>query len=79
MKFATGQLVSLPSLFLANRDDFAGERRPVASQSLRLIGKDLPAYEPVNLYLMVVVNHLLKIGYDVSRRFDRATDTESDA
>ena len=79
MQIAAGQLVSRPSLFAANRDDYAGDAQRAAGQFDRLIGKGLPAYESGNLYLTVVVNHLLKNGYDASRRFENTADTESDA
>ena len=64
---------------LENRNDFADETQCAASERDRLIGKDRPAYESGNLYLTVVVNHLLKIVYDASRRFEAVADTESDA
>jgi hypothetical protein len=62
-----------------NCDDYVGETQRAAGQFDRLTGTNLPACESGNLYLTVVVNHLLKIGYDASRRFDSVADTETDA
>lgn len=63
----------------ASRDDYTDKAHLAAHHADRLIRTDLPAYESGNLYLTVVVNHLLKIGYDASRHFDSVADTESDA
>jgi hypothetical protein len=79
MQIATGQLFSRPGQSPANRDDCAGDAQRAAGQFDLLIGKGLPAYESGNLYLTVVVNHLLKIGYDASRAFESVADTETDA
>lgn len=76
---ATTLLLSLPQLRVESGDDYAGETQRGTGPTGRLIGKGLPAYEAVNLYLTVVVNHLLKISYDASSRFQDAVDTETDA
>lgn len=76
---ARGRRAAAPGLALANCDDYAGQIQRLECQPAGLTGIDLPVYEAVNLYLTVVVNHLLKIGYDASRHFDSVADTESDA
>lgn len=76
---ALGPLCSRPCAVPENRNDFADQTQRAARETDRLIGKVMPAYESGKLYLTVVVNHLLKIVYDASRRFETVADTESDA